>query len=88
MEELEEEQTKKEIIAVLEGMSSAIADGNDLVSDSIKEGNEKLSEAFEDGTDSISSSISAGNEKIAESNQEIAKEIDNTHSKAEYQQQF
>ena len=75
IEELEEEQIKKEIIEVLEGMTSAISDGNGLVSDAIINGNEKLTEAFEDGSDSISSSITTSNEKIAESNEEIAKEI-------------
>jgi len=68
-------ENNHEMISALEGMTSAITNGNSLIGVAIKDANDQLTDAFEDGSGSISASIRVGNEKIAETNKEIAKEI-------------
>jgi len=68
-------ENNHEMISTLEGMTSAVTNGNSLIGVAIKDANDQLTDAFEDGSGSISSSIRVGNEKIAETNKEIAKEI-------------
>jgi len=68
-------ENNHEMISALEGMTSAITNGNSLIGVAIKDANDQLTDAFEDGSGSISASIRVGNEKIAETNKDIAKEI-------------
>ena len=77
LEEIAEEETKQEIIAALEGMTSALTSGQDNLAVAVNTGHDKvasaitsghtvLADAFEEGSETVSKSIEDGTEDLAD----------------------
>ena len=65
IEKSEEEETNKNILNVLQTMTSAISSGHTQVSNAINTGNDKVSNAISSGNEKVSGALTAGRNQMS-----------------------